>query len=78
MTPEGFAVLDAVEAEAKALGATPAQVALAWVMAQPGVTAPIASATRVEQVRDIARAASLALPAEALRRLSAAGQAGAG
>jgi aryl-alcohol dehydrogenase-like predicted oxidoreductase len=78
MTPEGFAVLDAVEAEAKALAATPAQVALAWVMAQPGVTAPIASATRVEQLRDIAKAASLALPAEALRRLSAAGQAGAG
>ncbi len=74
LTPQGFAILDAVEAEAKALSATPAQVALAWVMAQPGVTAPIASATSVAQVRDIVKAADLVLTAEALARLSHAGE----
>jgi len=78
MTPRGFAVLDALEAEAKALCATPAQVALAWVMAQRGVTAPIASATSVAQVRDIAGAAALTLPPEALARLSRAGGPAAG
>jgi aryl-alcohol dehydrogenase-like predicted oxidoreductase len=49
-------------------------VALAWVMAQPGVTAPIASATSVAQVRDIVKAADLVLTAEALTRLSHAGE----
>jgi aryl-alcohol dehydrogenase-like predicted oxidoreductase len=72
MTPRGFAILDAVEREAKALSATPAQVALAWVMAQPGVTAPIASATSVDQVRDIVKAADIVLTKEALDRLSRA------
>ncbi|MFO1089144.1 MAG: aldo/keto reductase [Hyphomicrobiales bacterium] len=72
MTPRGFAVLDALEAEANALGATPAQVALAWLMAQPGVTAPIVSATSVEQVRDIVKAAEVPLSKEGVARLATA------
>jgi len=53
-----LAALDAVAAECKA---TPAQVALAWQMAQPGITAPIASATSVEQLQELMGAARLVL-----------------
>jgi aryl-alcohol dehydrogenase-like predicted oxidoreductase len=53
-----LAVLDSVAAET---GSSPAQVALAWLMAQPGVTAPIASATSVAQLDEILGAACLAL-----------------
>jgi len=54
--------------------AKPAEVALAWVLARPGVTAPIASATSVEQVESLVRATTLKLtPAdmEALDKASA-------
>jgi len=57
----GLRVLDALDTVARKLDATPAQVALAWLMERPAVTAVIASATTVEQLHDIARAASIAL-----------------
>ena len=53
-------------------GATPAQVALAWVMAQPGLTAPIASATSVAQLQELMGAAELSLSAEDLKALDVA------
>lgn len=56
--PEVLAALDAVAGEA---GATPAQVALAWLMARPSITAPIASASRPEQMGDLVAACSLSL-----------------
>jgi aryl-alcohol dehydrogenase-like predicted oxidoreductase len=46
-----------------------AQVALAWLMARPSVTAPIASATRVEQLKELAPAAELKLTAEDMKAL---------
>jgi aryl-alcohol dehydrogenase-like predicted oxidoreductase len=49
----GFAKLTKVEAAAKELNATPAQIALAWLIAQPEITAPIASATSTQQVNDL-------------------------
>jgi aryl-alcohol dehydrogenase-like predicted oxidoreductase len=49
-------------------------VALAWIAAQPGVTAPIASATTVDQVNSLIRSASLALTAADLKALDAAGR----
>lgn len=52
------------------LSATPSQVALAWLIAQPAVATAIAGATRVEQVEENARAADLALDASALARLA--------
>jgi aryl-alcohol dehydrogenase-like predicted oxidoreductase len=58
----GFAVLAQVEATAKELNATPAQVALAWLMARPSITAPIASATSVQQVEELMGAIELKLP----------------
>jgi aryl-alcohol dehydrogenase-like predicted oxidoreductase len=61
----GFGVLEQLDRIAAAHGATAAQVALAWLIARPGITAPIASATSVEQVRELLDAASVQLtPAE--------------
>lgn len=72
LNTKGEAVLAALDAAAGRLKATPAQVALAWLIAKPGITAPIASATSVEQLADLARAAVLRLDAEALAALDAA------
>jgi len=72
LNQRGRAILVALDEIAGALGATPAQVALAWLMARPGLTAPIASATSVEQLGDLMAAARLALDAEAVARLDAA------
>ncbi|HVL21797.1 MAG TPA: aldo/keto reductase [Amaricoccus sp.] len=64
-----LAALDEVAAEAKA---TPAQVALAWLAAQPGVTAPIASATSVEQLEELLGVLTLELSPDQVARLTAA------
>ena len=61
LNPRGFRILDALEAVAARHKAKPAEVALAWIMARPGVTAPIASATSVEQVDSLVRATELTL-----------------
>ena len=63
------AALDAVGAR---YDAKPATVALAWLMAKPAVTAPIVSATSVEQLADVVAATRLTLDAEAVRALEAA------
>ncbi len=72
MNPRGFAILAALDQVAAEGAATPAQVALAWQMAQPGITAPIVSATSVVQWQELARAADLALSSEQLEHLTAA------
>ncbi len=68
----GWAVLGAMDAIAGRHGATLAQVALAWLAAQPTVAAPIASATSPEQVRELLGAFSLKLSAEDLHSLEVA------
>lgn len=73
LTDKGFKILDALDAVSAELDAKPAEVALAWLIAQPGVSAPIASATSVEQVKSIARGARLGLPEAAVEKLTAAG-----
>ncbi|MBY6005277.1 aldo/keto reductase [Salipiger bermudensis] len=73
MTERGMRILDALEEVASAHGAKPAEVSLAWLMAQKGVSAPIASATSVSQVESFAKAAALDLSAEDLSRLTEAG-----
>jgi aryl-alcohol dehydrogenase-like predicted oxidoreductase len=65
----GERILRALDTVAKRRGAKPAEVALAWLIARPGVTAPIASATSVEQVDSLIRATELSLDAEDLRLL---------
>ena len=61
LNKRGFGVLAALDRVAAAHNATPTQVALAWLIARPGVTAPIVSATSVEQLKDVLGAAALAL-----------------
>ena len=70
MHERGWAVLDALLAVAEARGATPTQVALAWQLARPSVTAPIASATSVAQVQELLGAAALKLTPEELAALT--------
>ena len=71
---KGEAILAALDKVAKANDATPAEVSLAWLVAQKGVTAPIASATSVEQVRSLAKGVRLKLSEADLRVLTEAGQ----
>lgn len=61
LNSRGFRILDALDQVAREHGATPARVALAWLMARPSITAPIASATSVDQLKDIVQAVSLTL-----------------
>ncbi len=68
----GPAVLAAMDAVAAQTGATLAQIALAWVAAQPGLTAPIASATSLEQLDELVGAMNLELSGDQLRRLDEA------
>ena len=72
LNPRGLRVLDALDAVAKRLGATAAQVAIAWQIARPSVTAPIASATSLAQLADLVAAACLTLDADAVRSLNEA------
>src|SRR4051794_25791577 len=65
----GFAVVDALVEVAKAHRSTPARVALAWLLDQPGITAPIASATNDRQFEDLAAAITLELDQDEIRRL---------
>jgi aryl-alcohol dehydrogenase-like predicted oxidoreductase len=73
MEGKGPAVLAAMDDVAAQTGATLAQIALAWLAAQPGVTAPIASATNVAQLDELAGALDLTLTPIQLDRLTAAG-----
>ena len=70
---KGAAVLAAMDTVAAETGATLAQIALAWLAAQPGVTAPIASATSVEQVEELTGSWDLDLSKDQLERLTNAG-----
>ncbi len=70
----GLAVLAALDTIAGEVNGTPAQVALAWLAAQPGVAAPIASATSVEQVEELLGAMHLQLDPGQCERLESAGR----
>ncbi|MBL8544258.1 MAG: aldo/keto reductase [Hyphomonadaceae bacterium] len=65
------AIIDAVGEIAAARGTPRAQVALAWLLAKPGVTAPIVGATKLEQLNDAIAAIDLALSAEEIAKLEA-------
>jgi len=61
LNERGFRILDALDQVAKRLHATPAQVALAWLIARRTVTAPIASATSLAQLKELIGATKLEL-----------------
>jgi aryl-alcohol dehydrogenase-like predicted oxidoreductase len=68
----GMRILAALDAVSKRAGSTPAQVSLAWIMAQPSIAAPIVSVTSVKQLDEIGGAAKLKLGAEDLAELDRA------
>jgi aryl-alcohol dehydrogenase-like predicted oxidoreductase len=72
LTEKGFAVLKALDEAAEAHSASPAEIAVAWVIAQPAITAAIASATNLEQLETLIRAARLTLSAQELSALDQA------
>lgn len=72
LNPHGLQILAALDAVAAAQHATPAQVALAWLIARPGLTAPIVSATSVEQLRELLGATTLQLSHNEIAQLDLA------
>ncbi|TFY96155.1 aldo/keto reductase [Ramlibacter humi] len=72
LNERGTGILDALDDVARQAGRTPGQVAIAWVMAQPGITSPIASASSLDQLKELVEAASLKLDAAAIRKLNEA------
>ena len=72
MNEHGFRVLAEVEQIASKVKATPAQVALAWLLARPSITAPIASATSVSQLDELVAAMNVQLDAEDIKALDQA------
>ncbi|CAA9438208.1 MAG: Aldo/keto reductase, SCO4109 family [uncultured Ramlibacter sp.] len=76
LNERGLKILAALDQLAQRLGSTPGRVAVAWVMAQPGVTSPIASATSLEQLQDLIEASRLKLDKESLAVLERASAGG--
>lgn len=72
LTPRGIAILAAMDAVAASSGASLAQISLAWIMARPSITAPIASATSVAQLTELMGAARVQLDVAAIAALDAA------
>jgi aryl-alcohol dehydrogenase-like predicted oxidoreductase len=67
--PADFDVVDAVAEVAAERGVPPAQVALAWLLHRPGVTAPIVGATKIGHIEDALAAVKLELTEDEMRRL---------
>jgi aryl-alcohol dehydrogenase-like predicted oxidoreductase len=74
LNARGLKILAALDQASQRTGAPAARLAVAWAMAQPGITAPIVSASNVEQLQEIARAAQLELDAQTLALLDGASQ----
>jgi aryl-alcohol dehydrogenase-like predicted oxidoreductase len=68
----GLRILKALDQVAKETSSTPASVAIAWLMAGPGITAPIASATSVDQLRELTKGTELKLHPSAIEELNRA------
>jgi aryl-alcohol dehydrogenase-like predicted oxidoreductase len=72
LNDRGFRILQALDQVAERRQSKPAQVALAWLMARPSITAPIASATSVEQLNELVQATQLELDRESIEKLNKA------
>ena len=72
LNERGLRILSALDEVAKNLKATPAQVSLAWLIARPSVTAPIASATSLAQLNELMAATRLEMGADAIDLLDMA------
>lgn len=74
MNERGFAILKALDAVAGRYGSNPATVSMAWLLMQPGITSPIASATNKQQLEDLMNAVKLDLDLEAIQLLNHASE----
>jgi aryl-alcohol dehydrogenase-like predicted oxidoreductase len=72
LNPRGLRILEAIDQVAKTYNSTPTQVSLAWLIANPTITAPIVSATKVEQLNDIIKAVNINLDQDAIDLLNQA------
>jgi aryl-alcohol dehydrogenase-like predicted oxidoreductase len=72
LNDRGLRILAALDQVASQLGSTPGKVAIAWLLARPSITAPIASATNLDQLRDLIDAVNLKLGADAIELLNQA------
>ena len=72
LNERGFRILEALDTVAEDNDVAPGQVALAWLMARPGLTAPIASATSLAQLNELIAATRLMLSASDIAKLDAA------
>lgn len=72
LNDRGFKILDALDKVAKEYNTTPASVAIAWVIARPGIAAPIASATSVKQLHETTKALELDLHKDTIEMLTKA------
>ena len=72
LTERGFSILKALDEVAAQYNSKPAAIALAWLIARPGITAPIVSATSVAQLNELTRAATLQLSNEVIEALNMA------
>eukprot|EP01037_Dinobryon_pediforme_P000818 gene818-822_t len=72
LNPRGYKILAALDKIAAEVNSTPASVALAWVIARPGITAPIASATSLNQLEALIKATELELSSDAIDQLNSA------
>ncbi len=72
LNERGFKILEALDQVAERQGSQPASVAIAWLIARPSVTAPIASVTSIEQLKDLEHAANLKFNAEDIQLLDEA------
>jgi len=72
LNDRGYKILEALGKVSERYNTKPASVAIAWLIARPGVAAPIASATSIEQLNALVEAANLQLDDEAIALLTAA------
>ncbi|PRY42894.1 aryl-alcohol dehydrogenase-like predicted oxidoreductase [Spirosoma oryzae] len=70
LNSRGHQILNALDDVAERYSATPAQISLAWLMARPSITAPIVSASSVDQWHDLAKSAELSLDSNAIKALT--------
>src|SRR5262249_52289386 len=72
LNERGLRIVDALDQVAASYDSTPARVALAWLIARPSITAPIASATSLEQLNELVEATKLQLDHESVELLNEA------
>ena len=74
LNERGFKILDALDKVAKKYNATPARISLAWLLARPSITAPIVSATNLEQLKDLVSSVNLKLDRDSVEFLNHASE----